>query len=197
MTQSPYGGQSPYQNQGGYQDQPPATKNKLPVVLAGLIAVVGLAIAVVIIVVGRSGSGDNQAAGDGGQSGTSTQSAQSDASKTSDSKGTKSDKSSGAGDTVTKSELPKGFPVPDGLDISTYSTGGEVSGLATLTDPEAAYNFWMSELPKAGYEISDKTKTGSGESLIGQITFSGNGYGSSTISIVGTTAAIGLKPKTD
>ncbi len=192
MTQSPYGGPSPYQNQGG---QPPATKNNLPVALAGLIAVLGLAIAVVIIVVGKSGSDNNQAAGGGGQSQSTTQSTQSDASKTSDgTKGNSADKSSATGNTPKSTELPEGFPVPDGVDISSYSQDSEIGGLATVTDPAAAYDFWISELPKAGYEIKDKTKTGSGESLIGQITFSGNGYSTATISIVGTTVALNLKP---
>ncbi len=194
MTQPPYGGQ-PYQNQRGYQVQGPATKNKLPMLLAGLIAVLGLAVAVVIIVVGRSGSSDNQASGGGGQTGGTAQSAQSEASKSSEgAKGNSGDNSSSSSGSATSTDLPKSFPVPDGVDISSYSKDGEVAGLATLSDPAAAYDFWISELPKAGYKISGKTKTGSGDGLIGQITFSGNGYGTSTISIVGTTGAIELKP---
>lgn len=195
MTQPPYGGLSPYQNQGGSQDQGSAPKNRLPLLLAGLIAVVGLTIAVVIVVVGKSGSSDNQASDGSGRAGSTAQSGQSAASKSSEgAKGNSTDKSSSSPAPTAGADLPKEFPVPDGADVSSYSKDGEIAGLAKLSDPAAAYDFWVSELPKAGYEISGKTKTGSGDGLIGQITFSGNGYGTSTISIVGTTGAIELKP---
>lgn len=190
MTQPPYGGQSPYQNQGGYQDQGPGTKNKLPVLLAGLVAVLGLAIAIVIVVVGKSGSDDNQAGG-GGQSGSTTQSAQSDASKsTDDTKGNSADTSGGSDQPVSSSDLPDGFPIPEGGEATGYGSGNKYSGLVSVTDSKAAYDFWLGALPKAGYEISDKTETGSGEGFIAQISFSGNGLNAGSISIVGTLVAI-------
>ena len=191
MTQPPYGGQSPYQNQGGYQDQGPGTKNKLPMLLAGLVAVLGLAIAIVIVVVGKSGSDDNQAAGGGGQSGSTTQSTQSDVSKTSDdTKGNNTNKKSSSDQPASSSDLPDGFPIPEGGEATGYGSGNEYSGLVTVTDSKAAYDFWLGALPKAGYEISDKTETGSGEGFIAQINFSGNGLNDGSISIVGTLVAI-------
>jgi len=191
MTQPPYGGPSPYQPKG-------PDRNRLPVLLAGLAALVGLAIAVVIVVVGRSGADDSQASG-GSQGNTSqaTQSTQSTQGAKSD--GSSSSKKSGSGDSdgssSTSADLPKDFPVPDGVDISGYDDGSEYSGLTTVSDPQTAYDFWVDKLPKAGYTIDDKSKTGSGDGFIAQITFSGNGLGSSTISFLGTTCAIQLKDK--
>lgn len=68
MTAPMYGGQM--------SPSTPPTKNRLPVILASAVALVGLAVGVIIVVVGKSGSGDDPSAGSadpGGNSGDSSQ----------------------------------------------------------------------------------------------------------------------------
>lgn len=83
--------------------------------------------------------------------------------------------------------IPANFPMPPGAKISTYGS----SALIEVTDPPAAYNFWVSELPKAGYTITKKSSYGSGASLIGSIDFNGNGI-KGTLGLLGTVGTISL-----
>ena len=90
-------------------------------------------------------------------------------------------------------KLPKGFPLPKGAEKGDFTeAGGTVTGTVTVTDGSKAYDFWVDELPKDGYEVSSKNKV-EVSGTKGLITFSGKGYRSATITITDSNAAISLQ----
>lgn len=88
---------------------------------------------------------------------------------------------------------PKKFPLPDGASLS-YGTdsGGSYSALITVSDGKSAYDWWLSELPKQGFTITDKSSYGTSDSFIGSIKISGRGFSEGSLSIVGTNVAMSL-----
>lgn len=100
---------------------------------------------------------------------------------------------SGAGASASvgggRAALPEDFPVPNGADVGTVVRDeNQIAAQITLTDPAAAYDFWRSALPKAGYTV---TKAESVNATFGEIRFRGHGCaGNSQIAVAGGTAAV-------
>lgn len=87
------------------------------------------------------------------------------------------------------------FPQPPGAVI-TKSGGEDASGFAyagTVTDPKAAYDFWVSQLPKSGWTLGAHDYAIEAGQANGSIEFSGNGYGSGTIGIFGSQVAVAVQ----
>lgn len=96
---------------------------------------------------------------------------------------------------VSVGSLPGGFPLPPGSStMDVVSADGQYSATVQVTDPTAAYNFWLGALPSAGYQVTGEhgLATVDGVTRAG-INLSGHGFtADSGIAIVGSTATIGL-----
>lgn len=126
----------------------------------------------------KSSSGSNK----GGASAPSSKSSGGAAASSSKSGG-----GAAAGGTSGSAEIPSNFPMPPGADVSKYGS----SALIQVTDPQSAFSFWLSELPKAGYTITNKNSSGTGANLIASLDFEGNGV-TGTLSLLGTVGALSL-----
>ncbi|HEY4017625.1 MAG TPA: DUF3060 domain-containing protein [Pseudonocardiaceae bacterium] len=91
--------------------------------------------------------------------------------------------------------LPAGFPLPTGSTTQSVITAdGNVAATVQVSDTSSAYQFWLSALPQAGYQIVGQPALTNvnGEAIAG-IELSGHGYGSdSGIQITNHTATIAL-----
>ena len=98
--------------------------------------------------------------------------------------------------------LPAGFPTPPGAtDIGAVTVNFDVLAQMRVTDPSAAYEFWRSALPHAGYTVGVSGLAVVDNVVHAGIIFGGHGYRStSAIAIVGNTVTIafasigGFKP---
>lgn len=132
----------------------------------------------------KSSGGSNSSTNKGGSS-TSSKSGGGAAASSTNSGGGAATSTPDAGS--SGASIPANFPMPPGADVNKY--GG--TALIQVTDPQAAYTFWLSELPKAGYTITKKSTYGSGESLIASIEFNGNGI-KGTVGLLGTLGTLSL-----
>ena len=84
-------------------------------------------------------------------------------------------------------ELPAGFPLPPGTTVGPVAVqGGQIAATLTITDGKQGYDYWIRELPAAGYEIPSAQMVGG----IGQVSFTGNGCADgSQLGISGPTVA--------
>ncbi len=91
--------------------------------------------------------------------------------------------------------LPAGFPLPPGATTSNVITAdGDVEATVQVSNGSSAYQYWLSALPQAGYQIVGQPAITdvSGTSIAG-INLSGHGYtAASGIQITNTSAIIGL-----
>ena len=77
-----------------------------------------------------------------------------------------------ASDGGSAGELPAGFPLPPGATVGPVAVaGGQIAATLTIPDGKQGYDYWIRELPAAGYEIPSAQMVGG----IGQISFTGNG----------------------
>lgn len=87
------------------------------------------------------------------------------------------------------------FPQPPGAVI-TKSGGEDSSGFAyagTVSDPKAAYDFWIAQLPNSGWTLGAHNYATEAGQANGSIEFSGNGYSSGTIGIFGSQVAVAVQ----
>lgn len=85
-----------------------------------------------------------------------------------------------------------GFPLPSGALIVTCSDeAGSVDLVATVPDPEGAYDFYLDALPKAGYKITDKQSANLAGVYGANINFTGGEFKGSDTSIVLTDIGTG------
>jgi hypothetical protein len=69
-------------------------------------------------------------------------------------------------------ELPAGFPLPPGTTVGPVAVQGtQIAATLTIPDGKQGYDYWIRQLPAAGYEIPGAQMVGG----IGQISFTGNG----------------------
>lgn len=91
--------------------------------------------------------------------------------------------------------LPAGFPTPPGAGPArAIAAGGNIAAQLQVSDPTAAYNFWLSALPAAGYPVGQQGITTINGVVHAGINFSGHGYAPvSAIAIVGPTVTLGFQ----
>lgn len=77
---------------------------------------------------------------------------------------------------ATGSTCAADFPLPSGANVLSCSDDGKVLDLlATVTDVEAAYDFYLDALPDAGYKISQQDAANLAGVYGASIDFSGSG----------------------
>lgn len=85
-----------------------------------------------------------------------------------------------------------GFPLPSGTVVVTCSDeAASVDLVATVPDPEGAYDFYLDALPKAGYKITDKESANLAGVYGATITFSGGDFRGADTSVVLTDIGTG------
>ncbi len=83
--------------------------------------------------------------------------------------------------TTAGATLPAGFPLPPGAVVGGVNVDGlETSGVVAVTDGRAAYDYWRTALPKAGYRVTHTDAAGDTY----EIRLAGNGYSSDNSQIV-------------
>lgn len=93
---------------------------------------------------------------------------------------------------ATTGKCGAGFPLPSGTVIVTCSDeAGSVDLVATVPDPEGAYNFYLDALPKAGYKITDKESANLAGVYGANIAFTGGEFTGADTSIVLTDIVTG------
>jgi hypothetical protein len=91
--------------------------------------------------------------------------------------------------------LPAGFPLPPGATTSSVVTAdGDVEATVQVSDASTAYQYWLTALPQAGYQIVGQPAiTNVNGASIAGINLSGHGYSAASgIQITNGTAVIGL-----
>lgn len=75
-------------------------------------------------------------------------------------------------------QLPAGFPVPPGVigPLFVWNRGGGVEATFGVGSPRAAYDFYRSALPAAGYTITEVHHLDGSDGVVKRIDCSGNGY---------------------
>lgn len=92
----------------------------------------------------------------------------------------------------TSATCGAGFPLPSGTVIVTCSDeAASVDLVATVPDPEGAYDFYLDALPKAGYKITDKQAANLAGVYGANIVFSGGEFTGADTSIVLTDIGTG------
>lgn len=103
----------------------------------------------------------------------------------------------GSGTTTKPAAAPTGrcaagFPLPSGAVVVTCSDeAASVDLVATVSDPEGAYQFYLDALPKAGYKITDKESANLAGVYGATITFSGGDFTGADTSVVLTDIGTG------
>ncbi len=103
----------------------------------------------------------------------------------------------GSGTTTKPATAPKGkcaagFPLPSGTVVVTCSDdAASVDLVATVPDPEGAYEFYLDALPKAGYKITDKESANLAGVYGATITFTGGDFKGADTSVVLTDLGTG------
>ncbi len=116
---------------------------------------------------------------------------------TADDEGTDNSAAAGGSATTTKpaaatGKCGAGFPLPSGTVVVTCSDeAASVDLVATVPDPEGAYDFYLDALPKAGYTITDKESANLAGVYGATITFTGGDFTGADTSVVLTDLGTG------
>lgn len=90
-------------------------------------------------------------------------------------------------------------PIPTGMDCSGPKTAKDTTGgldcTTTVTDTDGAYNFFLQDLPKAGYSVTHESyATATNGKIVASIGFSGGKYpGFNFINFVGSSVTLTLQ----
>lgn len=89
-------------------------------------------------------------------------------------------------------KLPAGFPLPAKTKKTVTGSNKQITAQLEVKNGGDAYDFWLKQLPKNGYNVTAKKNVdiGGTKATIG---FHGHGYSTGRIVITDTTAALVLK----
>jgi hypothetical protein len=77
--------------------------------------------------------------------------------------------------------------------VTGSTNGGEIDGLLTGVEATKAIAFYRTELPKAGYKITEDDTQGAGGSSIVHLAFAGHGFtGSISATAMGGADVVGI-----